>query len=417
MYGVNRRSGVRRARTDRLPVSERTDAAGRRTSRLGPILLALSVLGCADRATSDATPPTARDSAGVRIVENGPVEPELAVWTLAEEPVFRTGWREGEPEFERPWSAAMLPDGRVAVADGPEIWILSRAGDVVRRLGGAGEGPGEFGLVWSVVSGAGDTLVAHDINLNRVTTFRGDRLLGTERVVPPVQNHRHAVQGVAPDGDLILLPTGSLQFDGEGWVDVALLRHRSPDSPMDTIARLPFYTRGGAYNIFEPMGWSRISGGTVVHVRGDRPEARWYSLEGELLQIARWDPGPRPVTDSVWAALDEQARGIAFYQRMSPAELRERRDRWRANASDALPVYLELLGDTEGNVWMGAWVLYPAPADHYRVIARDGSWIGRVEMPPGFRPLAIGRDRIVGYERDALDVPAVVAYAIEKEGR
>ena len=60
---------------------------------------------------------TVRDSAGVRIVENGSVAGRIASWRLSEEPLFRTGWERDGPAFGAIRNGVIMSDGRFAVAD------------------------------------------------------------------------------------------------------------------------------------------------------------------------------------------------------------------------------------------------------------------------------------------------------------
>jgi hypothetical protein len=64
-----------------------------------------------------------------------------------------------------------------------QIRVYDEAGTLLRRIGGAGEGPGEFGgsPSFGVV---GDTVWAYDGRLERITLFdRRGNLLSTGRVV------------------------------------------------------------------------------------------------------------------------------------------------------------------------------------------------------------------------------------------
>lgn len=93
-------------------------------------------------------------------------------WTLADPPVFEVG-RDGDVLLEHVGGAAVMADGSVLVADqGPrQVFRLSPAGRVIGVLGGSGQGPGEFGWLQHVFA-EGDTIVAYDSGLRRVTVWR-----------------------------------------------------------------------------------------------------------------------------------------------------------------------------------------------------------------------------------------------------
>ena len=44
----------------------------------------------------------------------------------------------------------------------------------------------------------------------------------------------------------------------------------------------------------------------------------------------------------------------------------------------------------------------------WTILAPEGRWLGSVEMPPGFTPIQLREDRILGVERDDLGVERVV---------
>src|SRR5690606_1239133 len=86
-----------------------------------------------------------RDSAGVRIVENGDAG---AACHLAAEPMLELGVLEGAPEYQLHGvvHAIRLPDGEVAIANAGsrEVRLYDQNGRFLRAFGREGDGPGEF---------------------------------------------------------------------------------------------------------------------------------------------------------------------------------------------------------------------------------------------------------------------------------
>jgi len=125
------------------------------------------------------------DATDVTIVEN-----EAPLYT---EPLFkfeqdlRIGGDDNGPDWQLfaspPSRILTCPDGTMIIGDSrrEEIFIVSQAGNLLRRLGGQGSGPGEFQNLWySHWAEWGKEFWYEDQRLNRVTRFSVDgELLGT----------------------------------------------------------------------------------------------------------------------------------------------------------------------------------------------------------------------------------------------
>lgn len=100
--------------------------------------------------------------------------PAAAQWRLADVPVFEIG-RDDGTWLHRVEDATFAPDGSLLVADnsGPRVMRISPTGEVVESRGKKGDGPGEFTWIGRVFA-LGDTVLAVDLLLNRVTTWVGD---------------------------------------------------------------------------------------------------------------------------------------------------------------------------------------------------------------------------------------------------
>jgi hypothetical protein len=81
---------------------------------------------------------------------------------------------------------------------------------------------------------------------------------------------------------------------------------------------------------------------------------------------------------------------------------------------ETLPAYGGLLEDRSGNLWVAEWAMAPRLPSHWTVFDNAGHWLGDVTMPQGFFPWDIGKDWVLGTERDELDVEYVVLYPLRK---
>ena len=97
-----------------------------------------------------------------------------AQWRLADVPVFELG-RDDGVLLHLVQDAVFAPDGSLLVADnsGPRLLRVSSTGEVVDSRGREGNGPGDFYRIMRVFS-LGDTVLAYDGVLRRVTTWVGD---------------------------------------------------------------------------------------------------------------------------------------------------------------------------------------------------------------------------------------------------
>jgi len=83
------------------------------------------------------------------------------------------------------------------------VHVYDPDGRIVRRIGGAGEGPGEFGgMAPKVVGAAGDRLLVGSQFAPRLTTFLPD---GADPVIEAYQGGTFGIQGLR-DGRALLLP-------------------------------------------------------------------------------------------------------------------------------------------------------------------------------------------------------------------
>src|ERR1700741_1142587 len=127
----------------------------------------------------------ATDSSGVAIVENArPAWKPGDGGELSNERVLSLGVREGAPEqqLDRVTDALRLPDGSIVVANegSAELRYFAADGRFLDAAGRAGDGPGEVRAIARLWPARGDTVVAYDPLLKRLTSFaRAGRLAGS----------------------------------------------------------------------------------------------------------------------------------------------------------------------------------------------------------------------------------------------
>ncbi|MFO7587341.1 MAG: hypothetical protein R6X22_04640 [Gemmatimonadota bacterium] len=370
-----------------------------------------------------------RDSAGIRIVENRrPAGRAANAWRLADTPLVDLGSLEGPAatQFFQIGDGALLSDGGFVLggfgsydlrrfdAEGRHLWTAGREGD----------GPGEFEGLTSVAAAPGDALLTYDSRQRRISRWGPDGTFLASRQLEDVDGPGFPyVESLLPDGRAVYtwrtFAAEGLPPEGEIRRDTLEVRVTSPGSDEAlTIGRFP----GDETVIFrqsETAQGVRIISGSAPFARathvaahrgavwvgdGAKPEVRRYALDGTLELIARLPIATVPVdAGMVRRALEEELAG---------AQDREERDlarqRWEKLAlPDALPFFEELELDAAGNLWVRAFQAPGEETRNWHVLSPDGAWLGSLEVPDRYGPLAIGTAVLLARYADELDVEHV----------
>ncbi|MEW5926347.1 MAG: 6-bladed beta-propeller [Gemmatimonadota bacterium] len=398
-----------------------------------PALLLLAA--CGDHVGS-AGPVVVRDSAGVRIVTSeAPVWREDAAWRLSAEPVLRIGELDGAPEyqFERVVGAVRRADGGIVVADAGlrALRLYDAAGKFLRTVGRKGGGPGEFEELASVHLAPGDSLLAFDWRLRRISVFAPDgspaRSVNLPASIDAVFPLPHLL-GRLSDGSLLVgvghRYRGGPATDGVRHDSTDYLRYSPAGVLLDTVAVVPSgesfvktgFGRVGfttAPLLFGKNSVSGLVGDRVVRGHNRAYEIGIYSPEGRLERLIRREQKARPATradfDALVAAnLEELDRG--WRDRMEQVYAAMPR-------VSTMPFYSELLADDAQNLWVRDFSVQHGAGSTWTVFNAGGRMLGVVAMPERFRPTHIGEDHVLGVRRDELGVEYVQMFALEKGER
>ena len=192
------------------------------------VLAAAVAAACGGEAAPLLERTTVRDSAGIRIVENA--APRSAEpWRLSPEPVVEI-FGDGPPDETPldPVSAFRTESGLIVVGDGNQsgwdaMLVYDAEGRFLRKIGGEGEGPGEFGQLWWAAPYRADSLIAMDMRGWYIRVFgesggyartvegprdRPELPEGTSGFVPGF------VEGSYADGGFLAFPFGHLDISG-----------------------------------------------------------------------------------------------------------------------------------------------------------------------------------------------------------
>ena len=106
---------------------------------------------------------------------------------------------------------------------------------------------------------------------------------------------------------------------------------------------------------------------------------------------------------------------------MAPISDEAQRSRWRrifalVEVPEFKPITGWVAAGRDGTVWVASGnPRDPSPDPvRWKVIGPDGALLGDIQMPPGFLPLDIGADYVLGEWLDEFDVPFVHLYELIK---
>ena len=405
---------------------------GTRANTTATLLVVVVAAACGAGETA-ADGPTVRDSAGVRIVDNAPVD-TAAVWRVGEEPVLEIGAVQGSVEYQLDGvtDVARAPNGTILVAErgSRQLSVFDSAGEHLRTAGGEGGGPGEFRRLSELAWLPGDTLAAWDGRQGRISLFTAGGVFVRSRTLsPPDDAVTLQFLGVLANGDAV--GGGLGRFGGEdGPSDgryrrpLSIHRYGGGQSPGPRLTRIPgdemfrtSYRSGGreGFLLFpHPFGTSTstaVGGERVCVSTGERFGIRCRSPDGRLLTVVRDSVRRRPVTDEAIDRLLES--------RLADIEHQDLRRRVRESFEsvrdfpDRMPALDRLLIGSEGDLWVRAYrPEYEEGGRRWTVFGPDGIRRARVTMPPKFRPYVIERDLVVGQWTDELGVNFVRVYRL-----
>jgi hypothetical protein len=267
--------------------------------------------------------------------------------------------------FEAPISAALLPDGSLAVVDGRagRIFVLGVDGRLLRTIGAPGAGPAELSQPRAIFL-RGDTLAVLNVGNGRVENFLADGTHGPSRPLP-----EHAMS------ESVVLLRG----------DTALITTEGRDS---SLAQL--ITRKGPTGV--RYGTSVVPPISVWDFTAMKRTIREGHVPAEMRNVVLPAIGP---AGDVWLAVQTEGR-IQHFDRsgtlkgevvVAESDLAPIRAAFvKANTDDANPGRLGMyaLATAGAADSAGAWFMLSDPDTTRTVLLRvnrDGALADRLEIP------------------------------------
>lgn len=366
------------------------------------------LVGCVDdRDAADVV--TRVDSAGVQIVTS----PDLAgaPFTPDSAPDLRLGGPDatGPAQFGQVQGVAVASDGSIWVADrqSADVRVFEADGAFRMRVGGRGDGPGEF-RVLRLLGESGDSVAIVDDRGGRLSWFGLDGTLLSGSTLARAESTAPMVSGVAPDGTLggalqrILPATEAQPGDTLGGL-IRFVAWAAPHAIPEVFASAPsvkwLWTGTDQVPIPFTTNAGLAVGERLVVVGGVEPEVRYYSAAG-LERIARVDRPPRSVDASMRSAYEVFIREV--YPEERHDALLDALD--HPLVPDVAPAYARVLVSTDGSVWAQHFTADRRDFGGWDVFTSAGDFLGTVPNPDELWLHAVTDDALVGIWFDELGV-------------
>ena len=393
-------------------------------------ILTLLVLSACSRTLSEDSV-AVRDSAGVSIVTNTTTQlAAVSRWNLGEEPALEISPnRTSEYVLYEVTRVLPLPNGELAVLNSGafEVLVLDSDGRLVTRIGGEGDGPGEFKRPNSLFLAPPDSFGVFDSGHRRLSVFDRNGVLGREITLES--------RGEGSVGER-LLPLASGDLVVATWPGFGEGSREGPYRPESEYYRI---SRDGAKQadygmfpgsevfanrtamggvLFGPTTHAATKGNLLVVGTSEKTELRVYDPDGTLASLIRWPDSNRTLSEE---RVDSFMK-IALSTVPESAQPQTRDFLSAFPMSEEVPAYGEVLASEEGFIWVGppqgpevTNFEIPPAAGRWLVFNSDGTLVASIETPEGFEPLSIRGEQVFGIFVDEMGVESVRVHEIEKD--
>jgi hypothetical protein len=368
-----------------------------------------------------------RDSAGVQVIETGgSAWTAESAWTIDPEPIVEVGGG-GAPgtALHGAGSIVRLLDGGFVVAHrrGSQLVWFDADGRFLHAAGHLGRSPGAFMVLGDVFLMPGDSVLAIDPEVERLSVFGPDGEFARQEKIDFVEAGAPATLGILADGSIL----GMREFGYEEGMTAGVNRDTLPFVTLQpgggyetTAAAFPtteywlFDFGDGLAGGALPFGDESHAGATADgfwFAAGDSPQVTHHGPDGRLTKVLRWDSEP----DSLSTERVETFRAAAMNARGgNPAALAEMRKFLQDIPFPATSPYTaRLISAPDGALWIGPYHVWTEPAGGWwTVFDADGRRLGMVEIPAGFELRTVGTDRIYGVWTDDEGTESVRVYAL-----
>lgn len=403
-----------------------------RTSALLVVILA----ACGGSASSDrdaALRTEIRDSAGIRIVDNGSAAG--VVWReIDETPLLEIAPVTGEGELLRIVGAHRLSDGSLVVASAGTSTIAIFGADGTRKatFGNKGGGPGEFEWMVSLIRLPADSFGVWDVQHARLSIFTTGGLAREVSFAGEAgRGGRRTVLAHAGDQTWLVRPAG-ISF-GNSAPQPGVIRDTARfaifsglEGTVDTLTALPagesflsIGMQGSQVSMVElmslpvrRMAQAVVADSLIWAMSSERWEIEGRRRDGSLAGLIRLGEPTRAFPPELYAAM-KAARLEATAPGPQQDRIATAWDGWPVPEFE--PVMQGLKRASDGSLWVERYTALDTMPRVHVVFDGEGKVLGEVRLPPRFRTMDIGPDWILGVWQDEDDLEWVRIYRMGGE--
>ena len=387
-------------------------------------LLFLFAVGCEGASPGLKAPgPIAQDSAGVTVVFLPGQVRDYATPKVILGPLIRSGEGESDLNLFRVAGARFLPSGILVIANAgvPELILVDSNGDLVRRVGRQGEGPGEFGTITSLHVQGDGSIVTYDDRLARLTEFdQSGEVMSTRRLADPNPISDLIPLVASQTGPVLAVYGDNRVFgrDGERQDSTPLLRFSPESSEPDTLSVWPtktwrFLSVGLGTSrtqvpfspdlLFAGRGqWAALATTHTAVITG-------FDGHGTIRSSIRWEEQGRAVSGKDLERWQEE-RLLAYPDAIPEGTRQEMVD---LEPYPTHPVVEGIFLDAEGAVWFAPSSLSSSSSRTWIRVTSAGAPEGAVALPSSAKILDAADGRMAVLDRDEMDVELITVYRIE----
>ena len=315
-----------------------------------------------------------------------------------------------EPTIARIGSAVLGSKGTVVLTDlaASQVVVIDSQGRVIRRIGGRGEGPGEFRSPSWIGRCSGDSLIVWDPRLRRISKLSPDGSIMGQLTPPfyPVElqcGPQGLIGAIIVDDPAASAPLS----ENAPLIHGSLLVTRTFLDTVAFLRQLPF----GRSRPLGAKATFALEDGTLIYGFPDSARAQiWDLTTGSVVAIPAGHANVVP-TDSIYAAAVEDILSVMAV----PAE----REPFRTSFLDipmpaTVPSYRAIKVDHLSRLWI---VTSPLGTSRTEIEIRDqrGNAVAAVQLAGTHSLLDVDESRFLTLSRDSLDSQVLSVYSWRME--